>query len=208
MEDIKLNEKESLELITTMIQQTKLNLSSGRGNAFLYYGYSAVVISVVVFIAVWLTQDPRWSALWFLMFVPAVVKAIKDRGNKPKVVTYMDKAINDTWTVTGTLFTLTVVTIIAVSPVTGVCNFMVMMPLSLLYAGIGTSITGVIMRVRTLIYAPLPAFVIAIYMLMSLTVGHNGTVVWHLWFGLSFLVMMVIPGHLLNCKDPKTCSKN
>ena len=39
-------EKESLELISQMIQMTKENLERGSGNVFLIYGYAAVVLSI------------------------------------------------------------------------------------------------------------------------------------------------------------------
>ncbi len=39
MEDRKLNEKESLELITQMIRNTRRNLDAGSGNMFLLWGY-------------------------------------------------------------------------------------------------------------------------------------------------------------------------
>ena len=39
MEDRKLNEKESLELITQMIRNTRRNLDAGCGNMFLLWGY-------------------------------------------------------------------------------------------------------------------------------------------------------------------------
>ncbi len=40
MEERKLNEKESLELITRMIRNTKHNLEIGDGNIFLFWGIS------------------------------------------------------------------------------------------------------------------------------------------------------------------------
>ena len=43
MEDKKLNEKESLELITQMIQNTRRNLDTGSGNMFLVWGYVSVL---------------------------------------------------------------------------------------------------------------------------------------------------------------------
>ena len=75
-----------------------------------------------------------------------------------------------------------------------------MLPLCLLYAGIGTSITGLIVRVPALVYSPLVAFLVAVYMLMVLTNGGRVAPEWNLYFGFPFLLMMVIPGHLLNKK--------
>ena len=47
---------------------------------------------------------------------------------------------------------------------------------------------------------PLVAFLVAVYMLMVLTNGGRVAPEWNLYFGFSFLLMMVIPGHLLNKK--------
>lgn len=51
-----------------------------------------------------------------------------------------------TWCIVGSLFGLTVVAMLLIGMVIGSCNFGLMLPLCLLYAGIGTSITGLIVR--------------------------------------------------------------
>ena len=57
MEDRKLNEKESLELITQMIRNTRRNLDAGSGNMFLLWGYVCVLLTLVVWAGVGLTQN-------------------------------------------------------------------------------------------------------------------------------------------------------
>ena len=106
MKENNFSEKDSLELISQMLKQTK------DGNIFLYYGYSAFFISLIVFGFVYFTANNVWAALWSLMFVPSVIICVKDKKDKPHVVTYMDKAIANTWLVIGALFSLTVVAII------------------------------------------------------------------------------------------------
>lgn len=61
MEDRKLNEKESLELITQMIRNTRWNLDAGSGNMFLLWGYVCVLLTLVV--------GPGWSDAKFCMDV-------------------------------------------------------------------------------------------------------------------------------------------
>lgn len=202
------SEKESLELITQMLQQTRQNLEIGSGNLFLYYGYAAVVLSVAVFAAVLLTHQSIWAAGWFLMFVVWIGQLVAGRRRREAVVTFMDRAIAQTWQVVGMLFALTVVVIAAIGWGTGIYDFALMLPLSLLYAGIGTAVTGVIVRVGALVYMPLVAFVLAIYMLVMLAAGASPEAWWHLGFGGAFLVMMVVPGHVLNHKAKRSCSRN
>ncbi len=208
MKENTFSEKDSLELISQMLKQTKQNLEVGSGNIFLYYGYSAFVISVIVFGLVYFTTNPIWAALWFLMFVPNIIIGIKNKKEKPRVVTYMDKAIINTWFVIGTLFFLTIIAIIILGLCMDKISFTLMLPLGLLYAAIGTSITGIIMNEKILVYTPLFSFFIAIYMLLALNLQNGATAFWHLYFGVAFVFMMVIPGHIINRKSIRQCSKN
>lgn len=208
MSENKFSEKDSLELISQMIQQTKQNIKLDSGNSFLYYGYSAVLISIIVFILCQFTENSIWYTLWLLMFLQSIILRIKERNNKPEAITYMDTAIGSTWKIIGSLFGLTTIAILIIGYVVGTYNFAIMLPLSLLYAAIGVSITGVITNIRILIYSSLIAFIFAIYMLIMLTIGENPTAIWNIYFGISFLIMMVIPGHILNKKSKEICSKN
>ena len=55
MEEQKMNEKESLELIAQMIRVTKQSIGSGSGNKFLMYGYTAAILSIVIYALVYFT---------------------------------------------------------------------------------------------------------------------------------------------------------
>ena len=137
------------------------------------------------------------------------VISYKQRGCEPAVVTYTDKTISSVWQVFGCMFGLTFVLIAAFCVLyEQSVNFILMLPLSLLYCGLGVSINGIILREKWMIYSPVVAFVLVIYMLMSLINHGPVTVLWYLYFGLSFVVMMIIPGHILNNKAKKQCLKN
>ena len=204
MEEQKMNEKESLELIAQMIRVTKQSIGSGSGNKFLMYGYTAAILSIVIYALVYFTGNSAWSAGWFLMFLPFLVSSVREKRNRPKVVTYTDRMINETWRVIGALFVLTVLTMIVLGGVIGRVNFGLMMPLALLYCGMGTSITGLVIKESSLTYFPLLALVTAIYMFMTMPSLHT-PMVWQLYFGGSFVVVMIVPGHILNAKCKKIC---
>lgn len=205
MEAKRFTEKESLELISEMIRSTRKNMEVGSGNVFLCYGYSTVAISVVVYTLISLTQNPVWSALWFLMFVPSAIISRLNKKKQPPVVTYLDRMIDNTWQVVGSLFGLTVLAIMGIGTLLGECHFTLMLPLCLLYAGIGTAITGIVTKVKVLVYSPLVGFGFALYMLQVIASGAATDSLWHLYFGGAFLAMMVIPGHLLNKKSTNAC---
>ena len=201
MKQNNLTEKESLELITRMIQQTKQTMQIGSGNLFLYYGYTAVVIAALVYLLCSSTTQMLWHSLWFLMFVP--LGKITQRKQHPTVVTYIDKAISNVWIVISALFVVTALTILVIGWFTQVYPFVLMLPLALLYVGIGTACTGVITNDKSMTYFPVVSFVISIYMLVSLFTTGKPSLEWNLLAGLSFIITLVIPGHILNRKSQK-----
>lgn len=203
MEEKKFTEKESLELISQMIQATRKNLVKGQGNYFIIYGYTAAILSIIIYTLLYMTHTPWWWAGWFLMFLPVIILSFKEKRNTPTVITYTDSMVNKVWQVMGASFLLTMLVILALSFIVGKCDFMLMLPLCLLYASIGTAITGLVIREKCLLYTPLVGFVLAIYMLMSYTINNSAAILWNLYFGLSFVGMMIIPGHILNNKSEK-----
>ena len=209
MEDKKLNEKESLALITQMINSSKKNMEIGQGNIMLIYGYFTTALSIVLFALISLTHDFIWSWGWMLTFVIWPITSYRQRQKPPKVVTYPDKVISKVWQVIGWMFIVTFLTIgIIEFSFARYIDFILMLPLSLIYCGIGVSITGIIIQERWMTYTPLIAFIIAIYMLTMLMIGEKATTLWYLYFGLSFVFMMIIPGHIVNHKAKKQCLKN
>ena len=209
MEDKKLNEKESLALITQMINSSKENMEIGQGNIMLIYGYFTTALSIVLFVLISLTHNFIWSWGWMLMFVIWPIMSYRQRQRPPKVVTYTDKVISKVWQVMGWMFIVTFLTIgIIEFSFARYIDFILMLPLSLIYCGIGVSITGIIIQERWMTYTPQIAFIIAIYMLTMLMIGEKATTLWYLYFGLSFVFMMIIPGHIVNHKAKKQCLKN
>ena len=99
MEDRKLSEKESLDIITQMINSSKRNMKVGSGNVLLYWGYFTVLLSVVISSLILCTQNYIWSWGWMLMFAVGPVISYKQRGCEPAVVTYTDKTISKVWQV-------------------------------------------------------------------------------------------------------------
>ena len=203
MEEKKFTEKESLELISQMIQATRKNLVKGQGNYFIIYGYTAAILSVIIYTLLRMIPTPWWWTGWFLMFLPVIILAFKGKENTPAVVTYTDSMVNKVWQVMGASFSLTVLVMLALSLLVGKCDFTLMLPLCLLYASIGTAITGLAIQEKCLLYTPLAGFLLAIYMLMSYTINNSADIRWNLYFGLSFVVMMIIPGYMLNNKSEK-----
>lgn len=209
MEERQLNEKESLELITKMINSSKKNMEVGQGNIMLIWGYFTTSLAIILFLLVTFTHSYIWSWGWMLMFAVWPVISYKKRQELPKVVTYTDKVISQVWSVLGGMFIITFLIIGIMEFIFARhVDFILMLPLSLIYCGIGVSIMGIILQERWMTFTPLVAFIIAIYMLTMIMIGGIIPLLWYLYFGLAFVFMMIIPGHIVNHKAKKECLKN
>lgn len=191
MEDKQLNEKESLELIARMISNTQQNLEKGNGLPFLIWGYTTILVSLVVWYFFSTTGNPDWNYLWFLIPVigfPTMMRII--RKQEKGVKTYIDRIIGYVWIAFG----------IGGLVVSTSAIFLWNLPILfiiVLMMGTGTAITGMIIRFKPIIFSGFAGILLS---LLCLIVKGYGSI---LIFALIFLVIMVIPGHILNWKGRK-----
>jgi hypothetical protein len=102
MEEKQLNEKESLELITQMIRNTQQRIEKGNGIPFLIWGYTTVLVSLLVWYMLKSTGNDYWNLLWFL--IPSIgftAMTITMQKENKGVKTYLDKVIMYVWIVVG-----------------------------------------------------------------------------------------------------------
>ena len=70
MEEKNFSEKESLELISRMIQNTQRRMEQGTGTPMLIWGFATVITTLIVWYMVKSTQNYQWNGLWFM--IPAL----------------------------------------------------------------------------------------------------------------------------------------
>ena len=95
MEDKKLNEQESLELIARMIRNSKRNVRENAGGPALIWGYATVLTSLLVY-AGWMLTHQYYSMYgWFLIPVfGGIGTFLFGRHEKPVLIkTYLDRVI-------------------------------------------------------------------------------------------------------------------
>lgn len=186
MEDKQLNEKESLELIAQMIQNTKQRMAKNAGAPFLIWGYTTIIISLLVWFLLKETGNFNWQWLWFLLPTVALPLTLWTARKQEKLVTtYMDRVVGYVWAVFGIgAFFVSWVSIFFWS--------MSVLFVILLMMGMGTALTGLIIKMKTVtVCGTLGALasVGCIYVH-----GLNQILV----FAAAFVFMMVIPGHYMN----------
>lgn len=67
MEEKRINERESLELITRMIADTRSRIETRDGNIVLNWGLLSVAVAAIVRIALVTTGNPGFNGLWGLI---------------------------------------------------------------------------------------------------------------------------------------------
>ena len=193
MENKSLNEKESLELITRMIQNSKKNLELGSGNIFLLWGYLSLVTAVVVVLLVWQTGDMRWNWVWFA--IPALgypMQVYLVKKEKKLVRTYTDKVIKAVWEIVSMAMAVA-----AIAFCLDVATVKFILPLMVAFAGIGVAITGEVINERWIRNVGSMSFIIAVFSVtnaFSIGQWYYHTVI----FIVCIVLMFIIPGHRLN----------
>lgn len=198
LEDKPLNEKESMELITRMIQNTQHRLERGTGVPMLIWGYATVVITMLVWATKTYLEDYRFGYLWFMIPVIGVMGMFLQKKRPKAVRTYIDKVVAYIWIVLGgTGFLLSSAAI-----------FNVMWTLPILFIviiimGMGSTLTGLVIEFKPMIIGGVASLLISI---VNYLAKDYDIIMFS--FAVAFLVMSIIPGHILNYRAKKACLKN
>ncbi len=180
------NEKESLELITRMIQNTKDRMAENSGTPFLLWGYVTVIISLLVWFLLKETGNNNWQFLWFLLPVIAFPATLWSQRKARKMLkTYIDRVVDYVWTVFGLGAFLVSCTAIFVWKIPILFVILLMM-------GMGTALTGLIVNTKVVTIGGV------LGALLSLGCFYMPGIDQILFFALAFVFMMVIPGHYMN----------
>ena len=199
MEERRLNEKESLELIAQMIQNSKKNLQVGRGNQFILWGWLGAITSLAVMGMLMWTNNPMWNWLWFAIPVigwPTMMWQMK-KEEKP-VITFIDKVMKAVWTTIGSIGMLSILLMAYVAH-----NTHLIIPCTILLIGIGSAISGAVLDNKRIQSWASGTF--GFVMIVSLRIAFDETnPIWnHIIFSIAFIGLLVIPGYILNKEAKK-----
>lgn len=207
MEEKKITEQKSLELISQMIQQTRKDSAIGSGDIFLVWGYLCTLISLVVYAMSYIRHEGGWG--WLYMAIPVagfitagiVARWLKRKYNTPS--TYASSSISKVWGCLSMVFVIYAIRCFLYweepQGWTG------MFQLGLLLPGIGTYCTGVILKEKWVQWCGVMGATFGCAFLHDICC--NGVYIelkWPLLMAISMITSLVIPGHILNHKAKKT----
>lgn len=178
------DQKESLQVIESMINASKRKISEN-GFGFLYWGWLVFILSLAHFILIKINYENA-AMIWSVMsiaWIPYVIYYVRKEKNK-KATTYIDSFMGYLWLAFG-------VSLIIVLIFIGRYNWAIAYPTLIILYGIGTFVSGGILKFNPLIYGGVACWIIAI-------VATFVTFEYQLLFlALSLLLSYIIPGHLL-----------
>ncbi len=170
-----------------MINDTRQRVIHNMGTPFLVMGYITVISSLAVWYAFERTGDYRWQYLWFPIPAAGIGYWLWSTRHKRKkiVTTYVDRIVGYIWITFGIVgFLQSMLAIVTSLPI---------LYLMVLLMGLGTALTGLIIRFRAYTFAGLFSAVMLAPGCL-LVEGMDACLV----FAAAFVVMMVIPGHIFN----------
>ena len=206
MEDKKLTEKESLEVITSMIARTKARYL-GSGNILLMWGYLAVFSSILVWILLAATQQNVWNWLWFAIPVIGMpLTSIMARREKRTdgVVTYYDKITSHLWSIFGVSEIVLTFICLGFSLIGGIKCWTAMIVYTIIAAPFAEIAQGLIVKEKSLTWGGIVGLAIGMVLVCCVTGKIPLLANWFMpLFILFWVLMMIVPGHIINHKAKK-----
>ena len=199
MEERRISEKESLTIITEMIQATKRRATPADFNLMLMWGWLSVAVAIAIYVLVLTTNSNAWQWLWFVIPLvgwSATAYFSRKEQTGQKAVTYVAKAVGELWSVAGISFGV-LMAVCAVAHFMGFNVWQMMLIMTLPIVGIGSIATGAMLRMKSFLWGGAAAVVIGGVMVVSLL--SNGVLPLHnlLLFAAGFFCAFIIPGSFI-----------
>lgn len=207
MKEQELTQQESLDLITTMIQNSKKRLELGSGNILIAWGYVTTIAALIIGCGLLFTNNVLWMWLWFAIPVigyPLHYFLAKKKGNKTLAKTTVDNYISDIWATIGIFFALLMV-ICVIFGMNNYNSWGAMFLITLPCCGFGATSTGIILKEKSLLIGGMTSMIIGALFIICYICQINIFGYDSFAFALSFAVMMIIPGHIINKKAKAKC---
>ena len=130
MEEKKMNEMESLETITKMLQATKGEDMRSIVIRFRVWGTACLLVGLLAFLATTYLTSLWWHTMWFSLFLVPLIPGARGVHPGHQVTTFLDESIAKVLGATGIYFAVACVAIITFGLTTGNWMFQLLAPLA------------------------------------------------------------------------------
>lgn len=206
MEERKLTEKESLEIITSMIERTRERYI-GDGRIMLMWGYLTVVLTAIIWTLIGVTHNPVWNWLWFLLWIiggtltPIMDKKMQhEKGFK----NYSDTVTSRIWSTVGFSAIVATAICLAFLLVGGIYAWSMMFAIALVIVPFAEIASGIVVKEKSMIIGGAIGLSAGLFTMACIA---GNVALYASWFMPLFILvwvaMMIIPGHIINYKAKK-----
>lgn len=206
MEERKLTEKESLEVITNMIARTK-HRYIGDGSILLMWGYIVTVVTILVWVMLATTGQNIWNVLWFAIpIIGGIATPIMARKHRHEcgVVTYSDRITSRLWSLAGISEIIVTLACVGLQYFAGANCWSAMLAYTLVAIPFAEIAQGLIINEKSLMAGGIIGLAVGIVTVCCIAGGITLVANWYMpLFIIAFAAMMIVPGHILNHKARK-----
>lgn len=206
MDERKLTEKESLEVITSMIAKTKERYIAN-ASILLMWGYLVVGVALLVWVMLAATHQAVWNWLWFAIpVVGGIATPVMSRHqDRMRVVkTYTDIVTSKMWMFMGVSAMIAMVLCALIQIFASANCWVTMLVYSLIAVSFAEIAQGIFIKENSLCCGGGIGLVVGIFTLCCVAGGIPLGANWYMpLFIVAFIAMTIIPGHILNYKSKK-----
>lgn len=209
MEDKKITEQESLNLISNMIKQTNNHMALGAGNTFVAWGVILCVVSLSASIVIAMTHNGLWMWLYMAILIIGLPvewwmkQSIKQRNNG-HVKTYIEDSIEKVWKCIGAILMFYPAMLVILHGFVEPHVWMTMFFLGMFLPALGSYITGVMLKSKGIERVSIVAGGMCLmYLAMMVEPDFVMTLRLTFIFPVCAVFSLIIPGVLINRKAEK-----
>jgi len=204
MNDKIITEKESLEIITSMIARTKERYMLGDGNIILMWGYLTIAVCVLVWALLAVTHNPAMNWLWFLIWIIGGIATpvmARKRSIRKGAKSYSDNIVSRIWSVVGACAIASTMICLGFLLTKGADTWSTMLIFALIIVPFAEIAQGVVINEKSLVWGGAAGMIAGIFTICCIAGHITLNASWYMpVFITAFICMMVIPGHIINRK--------
>lgn len=207
MEERKITEAESIEIITSMISRTKDRLVKGCGDILLLWGYLTIAVAALIWVLLVATHNSTVNWLWFLIWlIGGIITPImaKRKRRETGVMSYTDRLTSNMWSVVGWTAIVSVFLCLGFLLIGGKDSWSMMLAFALIVVPMAEIIQGLIIKEISLIAGGCIGLLIGLFTMCCISAHIALMATWFMpLFIIAFAAMMIVPGHILNSKTKR-----
>lgn len=204
-----LSNVDALNVVAQTLADNRRRLSLCSGNVLLLWGYVCVVVSLLVWLCLWVFRHPGFNFLFFLIWVvcgtltPHLVRKQREQRG---AVTSLETTLNRSWAAVGRAAVVLTFACLGLMLFAGKDAWAAMLLYAFVVVGFMLTVQGIALRERWSTCGGAIGFAIGLILTAVVCAGIPLAAQWVMpTIIVGFVAMFIVPGHVLNHKYTQAC---